>query len=181
MKTRLAHLAGVLAAICFSHQAPAAHGGAPLIADRFPEEPPASLIRRLLPGRGWSTDDPDLVISQTHRWLAGPKLLVIESTLRNKGAAAKTADGVCVADWAFQIWKGPDGTRHQLLTYRKDTWYGSTYWTGPGWTRVGKDWHHPGDKTPSVRRYTAPREGRVTISGRVYKAHLSGDGIRAER
>ncbi|MFA6563235.1 MAG: hypothetical protein WCV00_15095 [Verrucomicrobiia bacterium] len=65
------------------------------------------------------------------------------------------------------------------LTYRDAEWYGSTFWTGPDWTRVGKDWHHPGENTPSVRRFTAPRDGRVTVTGRVFKLHLSGDGIRA--
>ena len=66
-----------------------------------------------------------------------------------------------------------------LLTYRDAEWYGSTFWTGPDWTRVGKDWHHPGENTPSVRRFTAPRDGRVTVTGRVFKLHLNGDGIRA--
>ena len=66
-----------------------------------------------------------------------------------------------------------------LLTYRDAEWYGSTFWTGPDWTRVGKDWHHPGENTPSVRRFTAPRDGRVTVTGRVFKLHLDGDGIRA--
>jgi cytochrome c553 len=66
-----------------------------------------------------------------------------------------------------------------LLAYRDAEWYGSTFWTGPDWTRVGKDWHHPGENTPSVRRFTAPRDGRVTVMGRVFKLHLDGDGIRA--
>ena len=65
------------------------------------------------------------------------------------------------------------------LTYRDAEWYGSTFWTGPDWTRVGKDWHHPGQNTPSVRRFTAPRDGRVMVTGRVFKLHLNGDGIRA--
>ena len=65
------------------------------------------------------------------------------------------------------------------LSYRDAEWFGSTFWTGPDWTRVGKDWHHPGQNTPSVRRFTAPRDGRVTITGRVFKLHLNGDGIRA--
>lgn len=65
-----------------------------------------------------------------------------------------------------------------LLTYRDTEWYGSTFWTGPDWTRVGKDWHHPGLNTPSVRRFTAPRDGRVTVTGRVFKLHLGGDGVR---
>ena len=70
-------------------------------------------------------------------------------------------------------------TNYTPLSYREVEWYGSTFWTGPDWTRVGKDWHHPGQETPSVRRFAAPRDGRVTISGRVFKLHLSGDGVRA--
>jgi len=72
-----------------------------------------------------------------------------------------------------------EGTNATLLTYRDAEWYGSTFWTGPDWTRVGKDWHHPGENTPSVRRFTAPRDGRLTVTGRVFKLHLDGDGIRA--
>ncbi len=67
----------------------------------------------------------------------------------------------------------------RLLAYRNAVWYGSTFWTGPDWTRVGKDWQHPGENTPSVRRFTTPRDGRVAVSGRVFKLHLDGDGIRA--
>ncbi|MDZ7617949.1 MAG: hypothetical protein U1E05_13170, partial [Patescibacteria group bacterium] len=53
-----------------------------------------------------------------------------------------------------------------------------TFWQGgETWLRVGKDWHHPGDKAPSVRRFTAPRDGTVRITGRVYKAHRQGDGV----
>ncbi len=44
----------------------------------------------------------------------------------------------------------------------------------------GRDWQHPGENTASVRRFTAPREGRITITGRVYKAHQDRktDGVR---
>jgi hypothetical protein len=70
-------------------------------------------------------------------------------------------------------------SRYQELTYSTAQWYGSTFWTGPNWTRVGKNWHHPGENTPSVRCFQTPRSGRVTISGRVFKLHASGDGIRA--
>jgi len=58
-------------------------------------------------------------------------------------------------------------------------WYGSTFWTGPDWTRVGKNWHHPGHNTPSVRRFECPQDGNVSVTGRVFKLHLTGDGIRA--
>jgi hypothetical protein len=71
------------------------------------------------------------------------------------------------------------GAPYSLLSHREAQWYGSSFWTGPEWTRVGKDWQHPGESTPSVRRFLAPRAGRVTIEGRVFKRHLAGDGIRA--
>ena len=67
------------------------------------------------------------------------------------------------------------------LSPRDETWFGSTFWSGPDWTRVGKDWQHSGESTPSVRRWTAPSDGRVTITGRVYKADTNGgggDGVR---
>jgi hypothetical protein len=69
--------------------------------------------------------------------------------------------------------------RYQPLRYSDAQWYGSTFWTGPDWTRVGRDWHHPGQNTPSVRRFECPRDGTVLVTGRVFKLHLSGDGIRA--
>ena len=64
------------------------------------------------------------------------------------------------------------------LAYRNETWYGSTFWSGPDWTRVGKDWQQPGEQTPSVRAFQSPRDGRLTVVGRVYKAHADGDGVR---
>lgn len=64
------------------------------------------------------------------------------------------------------------------LGYRTEVWYESTFWTGPNWTRVGRNWHHPGEDTPSVRRYVASRDGTITISGPVRKFHLDGDGVR---
>ena len=73
------------------------------------------------------------------------------------------------------------GATYRPLAYRNDTWYGSTYWTGPDWTRVGKDWHHPGINTPAVRCFRAPAAGRVAVTGRVYKADTNkggGDGVR---
>ena len=81
----------------------------------------------------------------------------------------------------FTAADGQNAARYRDLTYRNDVWYGSTYWTGPDWTRVGKDWHHPGTNTPSVRRFTVPRDGRATITGRAYKLDANaggGDGVR---
>jgi len=93
MRTRLEHIAGVLAAIGLSHRAPAAHSGTPSIAGRFPSEPPASPIRRLLPETGWSTGDPDLVISQTYRPKAPAVPVKRIAVPREPVAAAATPDG----------------------------------------------------------------------------------------
>jgi hypothetical protein len=68
---------------------------------------------------------------------------------------------------------------YRPLQYSEEAWYGSTFWTGADWTRVGRDWHHPGENTPSVRRFVCPADGKVTVEGRVFKRHLSGDGVRA--
>lgn len=76
---------------------------------------------------------------------------------------------------------GQGAVSYRPLTYSAQSWYGSTFWGGPDWTRVGKDWHHPGTNTPSVRRFTVPRDGQVTITGRVYKLDTNkdaGDGVR---
>jgi hypothetical protein len=74
---------------------------------------------------------------------------------------------------------GEQTGRFRAMTWHDQMWYESTFWSGGGWCRVGKNWQHPGEKLPSVRRFTAPKGGTVTISGNVRKAHLAGDGIRA--
>ena len=92
---------------------------------------------------------------------------------------SRPADG-SAARWVFGA-KGPAAMQYRPLAYRHDTWYGSTYWAGPDWTRVGKDWHHPGINTSAVRCFRAPKAGGVTVTGRVYKADTSkggGDGVR---
>ena len=182
-----------------------AWAGQPGVSGHFRDEPAHALVRQLAPGLGLSlavpgtsaealasrwrasvaqqsvADDPGsgLRLVQRQRWLPELRALVLESAVANNGKKAVRLENVCVGDWCFRIADGPDALRYKPLTYRNDVWYGSTYWTGPDWTRVGKDWHHPGVRTPSVRRFTAPRDGRVTVTGRVYKAHLDGDGIRA--
>lgn len=102
-----------------------------------------------------------------------------DTAVQNPTDRAQPLGEVRLRQRTLDVDLGLEGGRYQRLTYRRDTWYGSTYWTGPNWTRVGKDWHHPGEQTPSVRRFRVPRDGRVTIAGRVFKLHQSGDGIRA--
>ncbi|MBN1444022.1 MAG: hypothetical protein JXA90_15030, partial [Planctomycetes bacterium] len=72
--------------------------------------------------------------------------------------------------------------RYQELAPRSESWFGSPFWSGPDWTRVGRDWQHPGTDTPSVRSYRFDRDGRFEVRGRVYKGDVDGgggDGIRA--
>ena len=102
-------------------------------------------------------------------WCLAAVVCTAQSSISAAEKSAPTADGRSPASPA----------NYAALTYRHAEWYGSTFWTGPDWTRVGKDWHHPGQNTPSVRRFMTPRDGRVTITGRVFKLHLNGDGIRA--
>jgi len=99
-------------------------------------------------------------------------------TLSNTGPKAVGMDGAVLGRWVFDIQSARKTGRYRPLTWRNDKWYGSTYWGGPDWTRVGKDWHHPGINTPAVRCFRAPAAGRITITGRVYKADKTGgDGV----
>ncbi len=86
------------------------------------------------------------------------------------------------AEWTFPIENRGDAGFRKLghPGNQWDTWYGSRYWIGSNWTRVGRDWQHPDEETPSVRTFTAGRDGRATVTGRVYKAHQdpSTDGVR---
>ncbi|MGB2823942.1 MAG: hypothetical protein WBF17_23385, partial [Phycisphaerae bacterium] len=138
------------------------------------------MIRRIQPAPGRGAAQAGIALAVRHQPLADLRAVRIDATLTNTTKSVVRCGEVTVADWAFLVPDASDAApRYQPLTCRRDTWYGSTYWTGPDWTRVGKDWHHPGINTPSVRRFTAPRDGRVTITGRVYKADLNGDGVRA--
>jgi len=161
--------------VCFIS---AAHGGPPL-QQHFKDQPADALIHRLHLEGDNSPSPIGLAVSKTSRWLPVSRILLIDSTVTNKRKEPATLEEVSLLEWVFRLPEVKDKSNFQRLTWRNDTWYGSTYWTGPNWTRVGKDWHHPGINTPSVRCFTAPRDGRVTITGRVYKAHLSGDGVRA--
>ena len=103
------------------------------------------------------------------------RLVVVAAML----AAASSVPAAAAARPEDVSTRAGDDAAFNRLMYSDKQWYGSTFWTGPDWTRVGRDWHHPGQETPSVRRFEAPRDGRVTVTGRVCKLHLAGDGIRA--
>jgi len=176
----LAGLLGFLLVVLGMGGLPRGRAATPPMLDHFSDQPADALIHRLQPADDdVSSAQPGLVVSRKARWLPELRLLVVNGTLANKSALTTSVRSVSIGQWDLRVSEGQGAIRYEYLTYRNDTWYGSTYWTGPGWTRVGKDWHHPGDGIPSVRRFTAPRDGRVSVTGRVYKAHLDGDGIRA--
>ena len=204
MIARFARHVGLYAVLSVVCPIPIAWCGPPLAA-HFADEPVDALARRLEPGVGFALAFPDtpadtltgrlqissnetdglvatdpitgLVVTRKHRRLPESGLLLIETMLSNETGEARRIEHAALADWTFRL-RDPQDKGYRKLTYRDDVWYGSTFWTGPDWTRVGKNWHHPGEKTPSVRRFTAPDDGRVTISGRVYKLHTDGDGVR---
>ena len=161
-----------------SFLAAAAPCAEPPLASFFRGEPEGALIRLLEAGAAPKLDE-GLVLRQTTRWLGELGLVLIESSLANEGNAPARVESVPLADWTFCVTAAADSA-YRPLAYRNDTWYGSTYWSGPDWTRVGRDWQHPGQNTPSVRRFTCPRDGKVTIAGRVAKAHVDPktDGVR---
>lgn len=132
-----------------------------------------SLIRKLEGNLAPSQPTAGGSVTRQFRWLPKQQALRIEAVVVGK---LKTAS---IIDLTFRLREPQDNTSYTRLTYRDSLWYGSTFWTGPDWTRVGKDWHHPGENTPSVRCWRAPRDGRVTINGPVHKLHLAGDGVRA--
>jgi len=104
--------------------------------------------------------------------------VVMETTLVHAGRAPLEISEIWALDWSFQI-RAPEDGPFEPLAYREaDLWYGSKYWSGPDWTRVGKDWQHPGQQTASVRKFICPEDGKITITGRVRKAHLDGEGVR---
>ncbi len=118
----------------------------------------------------------DCVLRQTQQRL--PDVAMYQLTTHVENQNSKNLQVNCV-DWTYQYSDVCDGACFKDLEYSKDAWYGSTYWTGPDWTRVGKDWQHSGEKTSSVRVFTVPRDGKVVLSGRVYKADTNGgDGVR---
>lgn len=118
----------------------------------------------------------DRVLRQTQQWLPDTAMYLLKTRIEDPTSGNLQVN---VIDWTFQFRGGVDGASVSELNYSEDAWYGSTYWTGPDWTRVGKDWQHSGEKTSSVRLFTVPRDGKVLLSGSVYKADINGgDGVR---
>ncbi|NLF73489.1 MAG: hypothetical protein GX575_31005 [Candidatus Anammoximicrobium sp.] len=142
-----------------------------LLADQSPE----SLAGTLQPADLPAVEG--LVIERAARKIEYPAAVLVESRVQAADGAQFAAE-LTAAQWVFRV-AGEQDAGYAPLQHREQTWYESTFWQGgEQWLRVGKDWHHPGDRGPSVRRFLAPADGPLTITGRVYKAHRDGDGVR---
>lgn len=151
----------------------------------FAKAPEDSLIAKLSSGSGFGPADErvvyrdpasGVVVRRKSTWVPELGVMLVDSRLVNEGDKSVSAGRVPLAGWTFvmrdSFWPG------KPLKYSADTWYGSTYFTGPDWARVGRDWHHPGTGVATIRRFEAPRDGHVAITGRVYKADTNGgDGV----
>ncbi len=144
----------------------------------FEAEPDDSLARRLVAPTSCEPIG-ELRLEQAIEPVHGQPSAVVRSTVQNPTDTPQPPVPITLAAWRFRG-DGGHNAGYGLLEHRDDVWYESTYWQGgERWLRVGKDWHHPGDHAPSVRRFTAPQDGQVQVTGRVYKADPKGDGIVA--
>ncbi|MBI2299274.1 MAG: PD40 domain-containing protein [Armatimonadetes bacterium] len=171
----LVRLAGLLASglLCLG-------ASADPLADAYPAAPANALLRKLEGGLGGEEPGGGLRLRRQARWAPGLRAVLVDTVLSNPSSRPLSPGALTLLDLRFRLSEGGDEAGYTRLEYRNDQWYGSTYFTGgPDWCRVGKDWHHPGDTTPSIRCFRFPRAGRVTVTGRVKKLHLDGDGIRA--
>ena len=81
-------------------------------------------------------------LKQKRLWLPDAEMYLLDTRVET---ALPEISLVNVVDWTFRYGGLRDGSHFKALAYSEDTWYGSTYWTGPDWTRVGKDWQHSGE------------------------------------
>ncbi len=150
---------------------------APQLGEEFAECHPTSLVRQWVSdAEAGQAGDPR--VEHAVRRLDDVDALLVEPKMKKTGAQTEPPGEIVVADWTFRV-AGTRDAGYARLNHRNDVWYESTYWQGnENWLRVGKDWHHPGDRGPSIRRFRAPKDGKITITGRVYKDHKSGDGVK---
>ena len=177
----LLSVAAIVASLIAPHTAGAADAGAPTDWGAFFDQSTGDrLIKRLETNEPAVSPLDGLQLIQQPQWRPSVNTLAVTNDLKNTGQSPASAEGIRIADLTFRVRPRKEDTYYDRLAYRNDEWYESTYWTGPDWTRVGKNWHHPGESMPSVRCFRVPREGRVTIRGRIFKLHQEGDGVRVE-
>ena len=148
-------------------------------------QPPETLAGKLQPAEPTAAEGVAIhrTVAQLHVPAGGGDarggpVAIVEVSAQRSGRSDLPGQ-LTAAQWAFRVASEQDAGYTQLQP-REEMWYGSTYWQGgEPWLRVGKDWQHPGDRSPSVRRFAVPADGSVTVTGRVCKAHRAGDGVGA--
>ncbi|MGI6416009.1 MAG: hypothetical protein ACOX1P_10095 [Thermoguttaceae bacterium] len=101
--------------------------------------------------------------------------MIIESSVQ-PAPGSRLAGELVAAEWVFRV-AAEDDAGYWPLKHREETWYGSTFFQGAEqWLRVGKDWHHPGERGPSVRRFLAPADGRKFQASAAFAANRQGAG-----
>ena len=143
------------------------------------DQPADSLARKMLPSDESGAPREDVVFRARRIETNGaiPPTVLVETHARQT-PGSKLAGELTAAQWVFRVASEQDAG-YAPLQHRDEIWYESTFWQGgEQWLRVGKDWHHPGDRASSVRRFLVPADGSLTVTGRVRKAHLAGDGVR---
>mgnify|MGYP000383178881 CR=1 FL=1 len=78
-------------------------------------------------------------------------------------------------NWSYQYWGGS--------AYTNMTWdSANTRWNKSGtYSIVGNTWQHPDVSADSVRKFTAPTAGTITITGAVMKGDVGGgDGVNVK-
>ena len=88
-------------------------------------------------------------------WVESLHALRLESTLINRAGVASAPAAPALFRLVIPLDVVSERQGYALLKYSSQQWYGSTFWSGPDWTRVGKDWQHPGQFTPSIRCFQA--------------------------
>ena len=148
------------------------------VAELLADQPAESLVAKLQPAEMPAAEGITIERSAQKVEVPGAGSAVIIESNAQPTPGSKLAGELTAAQWVFRV-AGEEDAGYAPLKHREEMWYESTFWQGgEQWLRVGKDWHHPGDRGPSVRRFLAPADGTLTITGRVYKAHRDGDGVR---
>lgn len=151
---------------------------APQVEELFSNLPAETLLAKLQPAEAPAVEGAAVGRSARKVEVPGSGAAVIIESSVQAASGSRPAGELVAAEWVFRVASEEDAG-YCPLKHREETWYESTFFQGAEqWLRVGKDWHHPGERGPSVRRFLAPADGTLTITGRVYKAHRDGDGVR---
>lgn len=104
-----------------------------------------------------------------------PPFVIAAETIR--------VDSIPSFDWTLETTDGAaiGSSPYVPMSYvAEKEWYESAFYQGAEeWVRVGRDWQHPSESSASSRAFTAPRAGRIAISGSAFKAHADEktDGV----